>query len=302
MSEPKSIKLGKYRVTQLPGARTLYVHDETILEMSLSQMRSLKERPLTDAELMVLMFEEVIRLRELVPMTEAEVYGQIADNYRRDRNKADQTETCADGCQLAKDYGFDPSEGHSCAHSCAYETRPLDDAMRSFIEGMSVSVDVSTGEHDATHRYMGTVTEVMDDPHDKHGVTLLVQDAEPNFDLPAPAGLQHDKLRDNIGQAIKDVLCEWTDCFTDVCSVNPHDSRNIDEIADAVMVVLQRAGVTLPVTKEEPFAWYIDGPQGSCSTVYKQHAIEPTITWLASKDGFERDDYTVTALYLGAKP
>lgn len=57
----------------------------------------------------------------------------------------------------------------------------LSDELRSFIEGMSVSVDVSTGDDDAGHRYFGTVTEVMDDLHDKHRVTLLVQDAAPNF-------------------------------------------------------------------------------------------------------------------------
>lgn len=61
----------------------------------------------------------------------------------------------------------------------------MDDAMIEFLEGMSVSVDVRTGEHDAEHRYFGTVTEVMYDPEDKHGVTLLVQDAEPNFIKPA---------------------------------------------------------------------------------------------------------------------
>ena len=53
--------------------------------------------------------------------------------------------------------------------------------LRSMIEGMSVSVDVSTGDHDAGHRYFGTVTEVMECQGNKHGVTLLVQDAEPNF-------------------------------------------------------------------------------------------------------------------------
>ena len=53
--------------------------------------------------------------------------------------------------------------------------------LRSMIEGMSVSVDVSTGDHDAGHRYFGTVTEVMECQGDKHGVALLVQDAEPNF-------------------------------------------------------------------------------------------------------------------------
>lgn len=61
----------------------------------------------------------------------------------------------------------------------------MDDEMIEFLEGMSISVDVSTGEHDAGHRYFGTVTEVMYAPEDKHGVTLLVQDAEPNFIKPA---------------------------------------------------------------------------------------------------------------------
>jgi hypothetical protein len=39
----------------------------------------------------------------------------------------------------------------------------MSDELRDFIEGMSVSVDVSTGEPDSSHRYMGTVTEVMDE-------------------------------------------------------------------------------------------------------------------------------------------
>lgn len=55
------------------------------------------------------------------------------------------------------------------------------DQIAELVEGMSVSVDISTGEHDLTHRLMGTVTEAMHDEHDKHGLTLLVQDAKPNF-------------------------------------------------------------------------------------------------------------------------
>lgn len=39
-------------------------------------------------------------------------------------------------------------------------TPSLPHELRDLIEGMSVSVDVSTGEHDAGHRYSGTVTEV----------------------------------------------------------------------------------------------------------------------------------------------
>jgi hypothetical protein len=68
--------------------------------------------------------------------------------------------------------------------------------LRAFIEGMSVSVDVSTGEDDYGNRYYGTVTEVMDAP-DKHGVTLLVQDAEPNFTVqPCPAAAVTDAMQD----------------------------------------------------------------------------------------------------------
>lgn len=51
------------------------------------------------------------------------------------------------------------------------------------IEGMEVSVDVSTCDFDAGHRYFGTVTEVSELDSAKNGYILLVQDAEPNFDV-----------------------------------------------------------------------------------------------------------------------
>lgn len=53
------------------------------------------------------------------------------------------------------------------------------------VEGMEVSVDVSTCDADAGHRYFGTVTEVSELDTAKNGYILLVQDAEPNF---KPAG------------------------------------------------------------------------------------------------------------------
>lgn len=65
-----------------------------------------------------------------------------------------------------------------------------DKALRALVEGMRVSVDVSTGEHDAGHRIFGTITEAMDDPDEKHGVILLVQAGiERNFDAPPQASL-----------------------------------------------------------------------------------------------------------------
>ncbi|HIF3244903.1 TPA: DUF551 domain-containing protein [Salmonella enterica] len=51
------------------------------------------------------------------------------------------------------------------------------------IEGMEVSVDVSTCDADAGHRYFGTVTEISELDTAKNGYILLVQDAEPNFDV-----------------------------------------------------------------------------------------------------------------------
>ncbi|ECH7128208.1 DUF551 domain-containing protein [Salmonella enterica] len=51
------------------------------------------------------------------------------------------------------------------------------------IEGMEVSIDVSTCDADAGNRYFGTVTEVSELDTAKNGHILLVQDAEPNFDV-----------------------------------------------------------------------------------------------------------------------
>ena len=64
----------------------------------------------------------------------------------------------------------------------------LSDELRELITGMTVSVDVSTGEHDASNRLFGEVTEVMqyDGGSDKHKVVLLVQSPEANFKA-APA-------------------------------------------------------------------------------------------------------------------
>ncbi|EFF0781410.1 DUF551 domain-containing protein [Escherichia albertii] len=49
------------------------------------------------------------------------------------------------------------------------------------IEGMEVSIDVSTCDADLGNRYFGTVTEALELDTAKNGYILLVQDAEPNF-------------------------------------------------------------------------------------------------------------------------
>ena len=51
------------------------------------------------------------------------------------------------------------------------------------IEGMEVSIDISTCDADLGNRYFGTVTEASELDTAKNGYILLVQDAEPNFDI-----------------------------------------------------------------------------------------------------------------------
>ncbi|HFP0328562.1 TPA: DUF551 domain-containing protein [Escherichia coli] len=51
------------------------------------------------------------------------------------------------------------------------------------IEGMEVSIDVSTCDVDLGNRYFGTVTEALELDTAQNGYILLVQDAEPNFDV-----------------------------------------------------------------------------------------------------------------------
>lgn len=51
------------------------------------------------------------------------------------------------------------------------------------IEGMEVSIDVSTCDADLGNRYFGTVTEALELDTAKNGYILLVKDAEPNFDI-----------------------------------------------------------------------------------------------------------------------
>lgn len=65
------------------------------------------------------------------------------------------------------------------------EAEPVSQAynLPALIEGMEVSIDVSTCDADLGNRYFGTVTEASELDTAKNGYILLVQDAEPNFDV-----------------------------------------------------------------------------------------------------------------------
>lgn len=90
--------------------------------------------------------------------------------------------------QFIEDYDtVEPGEAAAMARellALRERAEPVD--LTSMLEGMDVSVDVSTCDADAGNRYFGTVTEVTELDTAKNGLILLVKDAEPNFKQPAP--------------------------------------------------------------------------------------------------------------------
>jgi hypothetical protein len=58
------------------------------------------------------------------------------------------------------------------------------------VEGMEVSIDVSTGDHDSGNRLFGTVTLAQENQGSKHGLILLVQNPEANFKTATPPAAQ----------------------------------------------------------------------------------------------------------------
>lgn len=75
-------------------------------------------------------------------------------------------------------------KGNAC-RAAMLQAEPVSQAyeLPEIIEGMEVSIDVSTCDADAGNRYFGTVTEVSELDTAKNGYILLVQDAKPNFDV-----------------------------------------------------------------------------------------------------------------------
>ncbi|EHP1857590.1 hypothetical protein LD555_003963 [Salmonella enterica subsp. enterica serovar Tennessee] len=76
-------------------------------------------------------------------------------------------------------------DGWNACRAAMLQAEPVSQAyeLPEIIEGMEVSIDVSTCDADAGNRYFGTVTEVSELDTAKNGYILLVQDAKPNFDV-----------------------------------------------------------------------------------------------------------------------
>lgn len=86
------------------------------------------------------------------------------------------------------------------------------------IEGMEVSIDVSACGADAGNRYFGTVTEVSELYTAKNGYILLVQDAEPNFDVNGNSPVSPD---------------DWISCSERM----PDDGRHVIILCDGAFVL-----------------------------------------------------------------
>ena len=94
-----------------------------------------------------------------------------------------------------------------------------------------------------------------------------------------PVG-EHDSLRDNIGQAISDVLTGWYGTEDGALGVDPFDSRNIDEIADAVIRVLP-AAPTAPAAQA-----LTDAARDVLAERHRQVSVEG---WTPEHDDAHRD-------------
>ena len=93
---------------------------------------------------------------------------------RRQRTRFEETGITTDGYELSG--GAITAIKEALAQP---EQKPTDIA--ALVQGMEVSIDVSTGDHDAQRRLFGTVTLVQQNQRSRHGLILLVQDPQPNF-------------------------------------------------------------------------------------------------------------------------
>ncbi len=110
-----------------------------------------------------------------VPVIQADV-AQAIEKLKRKLVECNRYNYCADAVKGVE---------YACHAAMLQGIQPVSQAynLPELIEGMEVSIDVSTCDADLGNRYFGTVTEALELDTAKNGYILLVQDAEPNFDV-----------------------------------------------------------------------------------------------------------------------
>ena len=82
--------------------------------------------------------------------------------------------------------------------------------------------------------------------------------------IPDRRPLQHDNVRDNIGQALADKLVEWSE--ENSVTLDPFDSRTVDELADAVIGVLGAAAPAQEPPRQPQIKRWFMHPENGCMT------------------------------------
>ncbi len=110
-----------------------------------------------------------------VPVIQADV-AQAIEKLKRKLVECNRYNYCADAVKGVE---------YACHAAMLQGGQPVNQTynLPELIEGMEVSIDVSTCDADLGNRYFGTVTEALELDTAKNGYILLVQDAEPNFDV-----------------------------------------------------------------------------------------------------------------------
>lgn len=139
------------------------------------------------------------------------------------------------------------------------------------IEGMEVSIDVSTCDADFGNRYFGTVTEVSELDTAKNGHILLVQDAEPNFDVngnsPVQSPIDHGYRPE----------CECSGCKATARICAELNNEEAEIFADGYNAAMQSFGnseqLNSPVTPDDWISCSERMPaQNDWVLIYSKHA------------------------------
>jgi len=137
----------------------------------------------------------------------------------------------------------------------------------AFVEGMEVSIDVSTGEHDSTHRLFGVVTLIQENQGSKHGLILLVQEPKANF---------------------KEALAQPEPCdMGDICiGCSP---RNADGSCPSSQ------------PEQEPVAWRVWNPDGDKQYLYSEDGDGEPLYTHSQRKPLTDDEMEATFIECGGK-
>lgn len=151
----EELELARIALASLTDEPVLYAAEETLAYANMGEIHlTCLSEPMGDA---------------VIPLYTAPPVPIVPEEIEPDSNNTYDYVDGWNACRAAMLQGAEPV-------SQTYELPEL-------IEGMEVSIDVSTCDADAGNRYFGTVTEVSELDTAKNGYILLVQDAKPNFDV-----------------------------------------------------------------------------------------------------------------------